>query len=141
MCADTRYQESFTITKNGDYYEGYSLTCRLFETQIETCSMYELLNRDDAYAEVYSYSEPEAADTAEEFEQTVTAFSRKLIGFFKEFPASRVDGYWDDVQAWYTFGDDVLVHRVNLELSVFSKNSKIENQINLWDLYLRSNVE
>ena len=140
VCADTLYQESFTITENGDYYEGHSLMCRLFETQIETFSMYDLINRDNAYNAVYSYREPDAADTAEEFERIITAFSCKLIGFFKEFPASRVDGYWDDIQAWYTLGDDILMHRVNLELKVFSRNPKIEKQIDLWDRYLRSNA-
>ena len=102
--------------------------------------MYEHINHDDAYNKVYSYSEPDTADTAEELERIITAFSCKLIGFFKEFPASRVDGHWDDVQGWYTLGDDVLVHRVNIGLNVYSKNPKIETRINLWDRYLRSNV-
>ncbi|WP_334076905.1 hypothetical protein [Paenibacillus sanfengchensis] len=44
-CADTLYQETFTIDEQGRYYEGYDIKCHRFETHIENLAVLEQVNK------------------------------------------------------------------------------------------------
>ena len=132
-CADTLYQESFTITENGNYYEGcYNLTCLSFETQIESHSMYDFMDKDGQYKNVYSYVEPDASDSTQHFEQIIKAFSDKFKTFHKEFNLTAIDGHWDEIQSWHEF-NDFLVSKSNIGIDIFSKKIVTKEQTDIWD--------
>ena len=118
ICADTLYQEIFTMTENGNYYEGYNLQCRTFETLIENLSVYDELNKQGGYEKIFSYT----GDTAEQCEGSAAAFSEKVSPFLKELRLSALDGCWDDILCWYKSDSGLWVKKENLNLSAFSKN-------------------
>lgn len=53
-CADTLYQEIFSIDEQGRYYEGYDLKCNNFETHIESSAMLNQVNKGK-WQTVYKY--------------------------------------------------------------------------------------
>ena len=126
VCADTLYQETFSLSANGNYYEGSDLFCRAFDTIIEDYAMCEIINNDKNLRRIFEYEEPDATDTSEEFEQLIAKFNDKFTAFRREFNFTALDGYWDDVLGWYKSADGILVRRTNIKVHVLAEKENSE---------------
>lgn len=122
VCADTLYQETFSIDEQGYYYLGYTIQCYNFETHIEEVAILEIMNKEK-WNTVFEYeldmwtSGP--YDTIDE---------NKYLEFCKYFKLKKFEDFPDDLIS-FDKNDDYLVWKCSNSLRVLSKNSANESDI------------
>ena len=122
VCADTLYQETFSIDEQGRYYLGYEIQCNKFETHIEEATILELLNK-------------EKWNTVFKFELDIRTRgtydiidNNKYIELCEYFKLSKFEDFPDDIIS-FERNDNYLVWRRSNSVKVLSKNSVIKSDL------------
>ncbi|WP_231884835.1 hypothetical protein, partial [Paenibacillus elgii] len=97
-CADTLYQETFSIDEQGRYYEGFDLKCNHFETHIEDLAMLEQVNKGK-WETVYKYELDVYRDCYEYIDE------KKYAELVKRLGLKKVEDFPDDIVGWDTNGN------------------------------------
>ncbi|WP_088832268.1 hypothetical protein [Paenibacillus tyrfis] len=97
-CADTLYQETFSIDEQGRYYEGFDLKCNHFETHIEDLAMLEQVNKGK-WGTVYKYELDVYRDCYEYIDE------KKYGKLVKRLGLKKVEDFPEDIVSWDTNGD------------------------------------
>lgn len=116
-CADTRYQEYFTIDINGRYYEGWKLVATTFENLIEDLAVFEEIDK-------LGYKK----STSEYFENVQIDFE-KVKDFLN---LTNYPGFPQDIIKWGQ-NSELAVRISNDKIILYSKTEITEEQRN----YLR----
>ncbi|MGG4495880.1 hypothetical protein [Brevibacillus reuszeri] len=114
-CADTLYQETFTIDEDGRYYEGFELKCNHFETHVESMAMLEQVKKGK-WKIVYEFEPDVYRDCYETIDWKQYGELVKRLGLKK------VEDFPDDVISWDTNGE-ILVWRKADAVIVLSEGS------------------
>ncbi|WP_342437732.1 hypothetical protein NSS79_33485 [Paenibacillus sp. FSL L8-0436] len=113
-CADTLYQEIFSIDEQGRYYEGYELKCNNFETHIESSAMLNQVNKGK-WQTVFKYELDAYRDYYEIVDENKYGELVKLLGLKK------VEDFPEDIISWDTNGE-ILVWKRADSVVVLSEN-------------------
>lgn len=113
-CADTLYQETFTIDEQGRYYEGYDIQCHRFETHIENLAMLEQVNTGK-WKSVFKYElDFYHKGCYDIVDQTKYGELVRRLGLKK------IDDFPEDIVSWDTNGE-LLVWRKADAVNVLSE--------------------
>ncbi|MHA7966721.1 hypothetical protein ACX93W_21655 [Paenibacillus sp. CAU 1782] len=123
VCADTLYQETFSIDERGRYYLGYELQCNNFDTHIEEAAILKELNKEKWDA-VFEYEldmrTRNTYDIIDDYQYTELC---------KYFGLKKLEGFPEDIIS-FDKNDTYLVWRRSNSLKVLSKkgigNSDLE---------------
>lgn len=97
-CADTLYQETFSIDEQGRYYEGFDLKCNRFETHIESLAMLEQVNKGQ-WATVYNYELGIDRDSYASMDE------KKYGELVQRLGLKKVEDFPEDIVSWDTNGE------------------------------------
>lgn len=120
-CADTLYQETFTIDEFGRYYEGFRLQCNNFETLIEDFAMLDYAIKEKMEP-IFKYDLRELGKFQETIDENI------FYEIKKSLQLKIVDDFPKDIIGWYTDGN-YLVWKNSTSITVLTDGSYDEGDI------------
>lgn len=114
VCADTLYQETFSIDEQGRFYLGYEIQCNNFETHIEEAAILKVLNKEK-WDTVFEYElDIRTRDTYDIIDDY------KYRELCKYFGLKKIEDFPDDIIS-FDRNDNYLVWRLSNSVKVLGK--------------------